>query len=287
MNAKYITTAVLLFAVCCPFCPGQIEALRGANRMPRFLLLVHQHFQPGKAKIRQDLEVQMARAFERLDVQLPWIETEVLTGTPGALFIDPFDSYEELDRAGATQAAAYAKYPELARLQQEIDDLVSDSKVVVVFRRDDLGFRPDNIDLSKTRYFRIDVLHVHPGHEADFVQAAKIASGADQRINSPLPWAVYEVDAGTSRPTYLVFTPMHMLKDADEILNEQKRIQQADSATNGLLHEIARDTYSSTDTDFYAVSPAMSHVSRQFAAGDPDFWKPKHAAAAKPAPEKK
>jgi len=251
------------------------------------MLLVHQQFRPGKGKARQSLEAQMARDFDRYDVQLPWIETEALTGAPGALFIDPFDSYDDLDRAGATFASAYARHPELAHLQQEIDDLISDSKTLIAVRRDDLGYRSDTIDLSKARYFRVDVLHVYPGHEADFTQAAKIAAGADQRVNAPLPWVVYEVDAGSTRPLYLAFTTMHALKEADEILNAQKRIQQTDSATSGLLRDIARDTYSSTETNFYAVNPAMSHVSQQFAAGDPQFWIVKSAPPAKPAGEKK
>lgn len=273
--AKHSAAGLLLCLTCASPLSAQIEAVHSVGRLPKFVLLVHQQFKPESTETRQKLEVEMARGFERFDVSLQWIETEALTGRPGALFIDPFDSYDELDRAGGILAGAYSQHPELARLQHEIDNLISDSKTVIGVRRDDLSCRPEKIDLSKARYFRVDVLHVLPGREADFAQASKMSSAAHQRINSALAWAVYEVDAGTTRPTFLVFTPMHALKEGDDLLAAEKRIQQTDSATSGLLHEIARDTFSSVETNFYAVSPNTSHVSREFAAGDPQFWKPR------------
>jgi hypothetical protein len=50
--------------------------------------------------------------------------------------------------------------------------------------------------------------------------------------------------------------------------------------------QIARDAYLSTESNLYVLSPEMSHVSREFAAGDPQFWSPKSPPAAIPAKPK-
>ena len=38
---------------------------------------------------------------------------------------------------------------------------------------------------------------------------------------------------------------------------------------------------SSTESNLYAISPETSHVSKEFADGDPAFWSPKAATGAK------
>jgi hypothetical protein len=42
---------------------------------------------------------------------------------------------------------------------------------------------------------------------------------------------------------------------------------------------LARIAYGSSDTRLFAVAPKMSHVSKQFAAGNTDFWTPVTIAA--------
>ena len=38
------------------------------------------------------------------------------------------------------------------------------------------------------------------------------------------------------------------------------------------MEQIAREAYESTESNLYAVSPETSHVLKEFAAGDPQFW---------------
>jgi len=48
------------------------------------------------------------------------------------------------------------------------------------------------------------------------------------------------------------------------------------------LQQIARESYVNTESNLYAVNSEMSHVSKEFAAGDPNFWTPMTIPAAKP-----
>jgi len=243
---------------------------------PRMLLLVHQQIKFGSEDERRKLGVATTRAFDRLDVPNSWIDLEALTGEPQSLFFDPFDSFEQMDKAVAVWGQLYASHPELARMQQQIKALVTRESTIIAVRRDDLGFRPQSIDLSKARYLRVLEVRVNPGRESEFVESFKILADAYERIKANTPWVVYQVNVGMPSPTFLVFVPMRALKQNDDLLNWRRSIREAEGEE--AVHrteEIARDAYVSTESNLYAISPETSHVSKDFAAGDSEFWSPK------------
>jgi hypothetical protein len=233
---------------------------------PKVVLLVHQQFQTGKVGEREQLEVETCKKFEEFGIPIPWIEMESVTGSPGALFFDPATSLEEMDRAGQLLSQMYSAHPELGQLQNEIEARIASSKILIARRRDDLGKSGDGIDLSKARYWRISVVNVHPGHESDFAEADKLrASGSSQAS-----WVVYEVDSGTTLPTFLVIEPLRSLADAEK-KPETKRPPEKGHRD---FDQIAREAFLSVESNLWAIHPEMSHVSRGFASGDPDFWTP-------------
>ena len=233
---------------------------------PKVALLVHQQFQAGKRGEREQLEVETCRKFEEFGIPIPWIEMESVTGSPGALFFDPANSLEEMDRAGQLLSQMYSGHPELGQLQNEIESRIANSKIIIARRREDLGKSGDGIDLSQAHYWRITVVNVRPGHESDFAEADKLrASGSSQAS-----WLVYEVDSGTTLPTYLVIEPLRSLRDAEK-KPETKRSPEKGHRD---YEQIAREAFLSIESNLWAIHPEMSHVSRGFASGDPEFWTP-------------
>jgi hypothetical protein len=240
---------------------------------PKFLLLVHQEFQAGKTAARRDLETEISRSSDRLKISLCWVEMEAMTGSPGALYFDSLDSFQQLEQAGGVWHGAVAKHAELARLLQSIEELLTSSKTVIAARRDDLGYRVDRIDLSKVRFMRIVIVRVGSGHENDFAELYKTLAATYEKINSPNPWMVYQVDSGIPRPTFLVIVPLRVFAEMDTLLANATAVRSAEGdAGAARRQEITRDAFTSTEVQLYAVSPQMSHVSPAFAAGDPAFW---------------
>ena len=233
---------------------------------PKIVLLVHQQFQTGKAGEREQLEVETCKKFEEFGIPIPWIEMESVTGSQGALFFDPASSLEEMDRAGQLLSQMYSAHPELVQLQNEIEARMASSKTIVARRRDDLGKSGEGIDLSKAHYWRITVVNVHPGHAADFAEADKLRASTSPETS----WVVYEVDSGTTLPTFLVIEPLRSLADADK-KTEPKRTPERGHRD---FDQIAREAFASVESNLWAIHPEMSHVSRGFASGDPDFWTP-------------
>ena len=259
------------------------KAANPAATPPNLVLLLHQEIQPGKTKERQKLESSISRACDRLQTPNDWIDLQSISGAQEALFFDPFDSFEDLGKSKIEWRQLFAAHPELAQMQEEIEGLVVSDRTIIAARRDDLGYRADGIDLSEARYMRVLDVRLFPGHESDFVQAIKILADAYAKIPVETPWVVYQVDVGIPTPAFLVFMPMPELKPNDDLLSWRENLIQAEGEQAAdALQKIAREAFASTETNLYVLSPELSHVSQEFAAGDPDFWK--HKAAPDPVP---
>jgi hypothetical protein len=289
MNVKrFFVAIVFLTMVSVSNVSGQVEdSLNIAGTPPKILLLVHQEFKFGKAGERQKLEVAISRACGHLDVPNDWIDLDSISGPPEALFFDPFDSFEQLDTASAVWGRIFATHPEIARIQEEIKALVTKERTIIAVRRDDLGFRPQSIDFSKARYLRVLEVRLNPGHESDFVETFRILSHAYETIKADTPWVVYQVNVGMPAPTFIVFLPMRALKQNDDLLNWRRSLREAEGEeASHRMEQIARDAYAATESNLYAISPETSHVSKDFADRDPQFWSPKPPAASMPSARK-
>lgn len=278
MNAFRPFAATLFFSLACvSISSGQdMKAANLAAAPPNLVLLVHQEIPNGRASARQKLEVAMSRACDRLDVPNFWIHLQSLTGQREALFFDPFDSFEHMEQALTGWGQLYAAHPDLARMREEMDALVANERTIVAVRRDDLGYLADSIDLSEAHFMRVLEVRLFPGHEGDFVEATKILADAYAKINADTQWVVYQVNLGTPSSAFVIFVPMSALKQNDDLLSWKDSLLEAegDEATQR-LRQIAREAYASTDSNLYAVSPEMSHVSKEFGGNDPNFWMPR------------
>jgi len=279
--------AIALF-FCIPNASAQVEDFPNLAGTPsKVLVLVHQEFKSGKAGERQKLAAAISHACDHLNVPNSWIDLESISGRPEALSFDPFDSFEEVGTAFADWGQIFAAHPELTRMQEELNSLVSSERTVIAVRRDDLGFRPQSIDFSKARFLRVLEVQLHPGHESDFVEAFKFLGSAYEKIKADTPWVVYQVNVGMPSPTFLVFVPMRALKQNDDLLDWRRSIREAEGEEGAQhMEQIAKDAYASTESNLYATSPEVSHVSKDFADGDPNFWSPKPSFGTKSAPRK-
>jgi hypothetical protein len=167
-------------------------------------------------------------------------------------------------------------------MQEQIKALVRNERTTIAARRDDLGYRTDSIDLSKMRFLRVLEVRLRPGYESSFVEAFKILGAAYERINASTPWAVYQVNVGVPSPAFLVFVPMHGLHQNDDLLSWRRALREVEGEERAhRIEQIAKEAYESTESNLYAVSPEMSHVVKEFAAGDTQFWLPGAPASAK------
>lgn len=262
------------------------KAAAVADGPPNLLLVVHQELQGSKMAERQKLEISMSRAADRLDAPNFWIEMESMTGPRDVVFFEPFDSFEHLEQAMFDWTKFCNAHPEVAHIQQELDGVVPGERTASAIRREDLSYAPQPVDFSKARYVRIQEVRLFPGHGEDFTQAIKLLIDIRTAIKLESPFVVYEVNAGLPAPTFFIVSPMVTLAEDDNPLTWRANLEESEAAPwLENLSQIARDSYSSSESNLYAIHPEMSHVPKEFVAGDPNYWRPSNKPETKPRSE--
>lgn len=281
-----ITLAAVMFVTVTCASVTSAQDRKAANLSaapPNLLLLVHRDVQPSRASEQEKLEVNLSHACDRLEAPSFWINLQSLTGSHEALYFDPFDSFEHWEQSRADWSQFYSVHQDLSRLQDEINQIAGSEHKIFAVRRDDVGYLADTIDLSEMRFMRAIEIHLIPGHEGDFVEGLKIMADAYKKIQAETPWVVYQVDVGMAAPTFLIFMPLTSLAQNDGILAWQQGLPEAEGEAAGeRLKQITRESHATTETNLYVVRPEKSHVSNEFADGDPNFWRPKTAPLLKP-----
>jgi hypothetical protein len=274
MNALKTVAALTIFFLQGPVLAAQDQKPANVDAAPPAVALFgHQAVFSGKSANREKTVAGLSRACDRLEAPKFWVDLESLTGDPEALVFSPYDSYEQMEQSNAEWAKFLVGHPELGHMQEEAGGLVGSERKIIALRRDDLGYLAESIDLSEARFVHVLEVHLFPGREGDFAEAFKILVDAYTKIQADTPWVVYQVDAGTAAPTFLVLRPMAEMKQNDDLLAASGNLLEAEGDQGReTLSKIVREAYASTESNLYAVNPTMSHVSKEFAAADPDFW---------------
>jgi hypothetical protein len=261
------------------------DVIQSETAPPNLLILVSQRFQFDKATESGKALAAAARACANMEVPNSWIVLESVTGHSEMLSFDPFDSFAHIGKAFARWGPIYAAHAELGKFQAQISSELASQRTIVAERREDLSYRANRIDLSKARFLRVLEVRLRPGYEGEFAEASKKLAAAHEKKGSDLPWVVYQVNVGMSSPTFFAFVPMRTLAQNDDLLNLHDVLREAEGKTAKRMQEIARTAYLHTESNLYAISPEKSHVSKEFAAGDPEFWTAKPPAPRRPLPD--
>lgn len=285
-SKRRLILAVILFAASACACTMQAQdhaAEASSVGPPKFLNMIHQELKPGRIGAYDELETSIARIYTREGIPVFWVELESMTGPSEVLYLNLFDSSEEMATAMNALSAGLAAHPELAQMQDRLlQENISNATAVLGVRRDDMGYRAKTIDFSKMRALRLSTVFGHPGYERAFMETEWSMSEASEKVHAQAPWAVYEVVGGLPEPAFVIVTPMKSLEEVDDIFETSQALRQNEGgALQQHLQELARVAFGTSDTRLFSVGQKMSHVSKKFAAGDADFWAP--AALSAPA----
>ena len=249
------------------------QTLNTAGELPKILNVVHQSLIPGKGSAYSQLLDRIAQDYDQAEIPVYWIQSQSLTGSYGEMSLNFFDSFTEAEAVSNSLTQAVTDRPALAQMQEQLLGYVSSETNAIAFRRDDISYRATSIDFSKARILRVATILVRQGHEDEFAEAIKGLRSAYERLNANAFWVSYQVNAGAPSTTFVILMPMLSLKEMDDYIARTKQLRDAEGPTiASRLQQIARDAYASWDSELYVVDAAASHVSRQFASGDPQFW---------------
>lgn len=249
------------------------QTINAAGEPPKILNVVHQLLIPGKGSDYSQLLNHIAQSYEQAQIPVYWLQSQSLTGPYGQMSLNFFDSFAEAEAVSNNLMRAVASRPALTQMQEQLLGYVSSQTNAIAFRRDDISYRATNIDFSKARILRVATILVRQGHEEEFAEAIKGLRSAYERLNATAFWATYQVNAGAPSTTFVILMPMRSLKEMDDYIARSGQLREAEGPTVAArLQEIVRDAYVTWDSELFMVDPPASHVSPDFAAGDPQFW---------------
>jgi hypothetical protein len=231
---------------------AQPPAAPAPGAPPRTLNIVHVRLKAGSAAAYESLEASIARASQRARIRVYWLALQSRNDAKDVLYLNLLQTPEDVDRATAAYNEAAKQHPELVKLQQRLAELSSGSASMLTTHRDEVEHTPGGVDFASMRAVQLTTFQVRPGREGDFITAIRTANAKDA------PWLVYEANDAP------VFVLMTLKRSPSERLESP--------AIPRTLRRF-RGVYTKAETRVYVVRPAMSRVSRAFAATNPQLWR--------------
>ncbi|MGD1213970.1 MAG: hypothetical protein ABR861_03180 [Terriglobales bacterium] len=256
------------------------EKSEGTMPPPKVLLVYREFLKPGKGGApHEKAESAFVQAFARAKWPTHYFAANALSGKAQALFFVPYDSFEawEKDNLAVEKNAALAAALDRATVGD--GELLSETDASVLVYNEEQSLRAP-VDIAHMRYFEISLFRVRPGHRKEWSDAVKLVKAAYEKLPD-VHWAMYEAAYGQEGATYIVITPMKSAAEIDRAFELDKQFMAA-MGEEGLkkLSELESAAIEFTQSNLFQFSPRMSYPPDAWVKTDPDFWKPKAAAAA-------
>lgn len=241
---------------------------------PKVLRIIREDIKEGKGAAHQKSEAKFAQANARDKYPTHYLGMTSMTGPPQVWFLEAHDSVAAIADTWAFEEKT-ADFETLDALDAEYR---SGSRTSIAVYRPDLSYNGTGLmgGLPKARYFNIITVHVRFEHDQEFSEIAKTAVEAAQKSAGDQPVAVYQVVSGMPSGTYLLLEPAASLKALDDAPARSRAMLEAmgDSTARKFLKS-AGELIAGEESILFAIDPKMSYVSKELAAGDPEFWTPK------------
>jgi len=278
---KKIAGAMLALVVLLPVGISGIAAGQDKPVLPpKVLVATREYTKPGKSgTIHDKTESLFVQAMMRAKWPTHYLAVESLSGKSRALFFTGYESFEAFEKDTKAVEKNAALTAALDHAGEVDGDLLSETDGAVLVFREEYSLRPE-VDIAHTRYFEISSWQVKQGHDKDWDEIVKLVKAAYEKIPGA-HWAAYQAIFGSPDTTYIVFNPLKSLDEVDKNFAADKEFEAALGEEGGKkLSELSAAAIESSQTNLFAINPRMSYPADDWVAGDPQFWKPKPAAAA-------
>lgn len=216
-----------------------------------------------------------------------YVGLNAMSGRSRSIYITRYDSFAEWEKDNKLVDKNPALAAELERDSVADGELLDEVKSAVYTFDADLSYKP-RPNLAHARYLEMSVFHVKAGHRADWAKLAKIVKDGHDKAGTSAHWSMYEIAYGASDGTYMALSADDSMADIDTGYAENKKFMDA-LGEDGVkqFRELFASTVDSSYSQLFSINPKQSYVPEEWIKANPDFWKPKPAAAAATKPAAK
>jgi hypothetical protein len=245
---------------------------------PAVLEIVRESVKEGRVGAHEKVESDWAAAFRKHNFPNHQLALTSMTGPSEAWFLIAFASFADVQASDQMSQKAGIK-TEMEMLDARDGELRSSSRTMYAVYRKDLSYRPDLVNMGKTRYVGVQTFRLKLGRMQDFEEGSKKFRAADEKAGIKSPSLAYEVMGGAPDGLILFFQPMESLKTVDEFPAWEKASREAMGEDYQQLMKGAGEVFTSMEYNLYAVNPRMSYLAKDTEDADPAFWRPKPTTA--------
>jgi len=242
---------------------------------PKYLQVIVEYTKPGKGGMAHDkTEGAFVQAMRKANFPLHYTAYNAVTGRARAIYLSPFNSFEEMQAANKIfDAPAVAS--EFEGINVADGELLDETHVVIFSSDPELSFHSKTPG-PKNRYLEADIVQVRPGHGKDFEDLMKLYMAAFDKAGTTQHWGAYRTEYGQSVGEYVFLTASNSEAEIDQRFSEDPKIMAAlTDDDKKKIRELRAASVESEHVELYSVNPAQSYVTDDWINADPDFWKPK------------
>ena len=257
------------------------QEMTGLTPPPKVLVVFREFLKPGKGgAAHEKAESAFVQAFSHAKAPTHYLAMNSLSGKSRALFMIGYDSFEAWEKDNAWVQSNPALAGALDRATVADGELLSETDGSLLTYNEEQSLRAP-VDIAHMRYFEISLYRVRAGHRHEWNEAVKLVKAAYEKVPG-VHWAMYEAMFGQEGATYVVIIPRKSAAELDLASEEDKKFVEAMGA-DGMkqLGELESSAIEFTQSNLFQFSPAMSYPRDEWVKADPEFWKPKAAAAPK------
>jgi hypothetical protein len=229
---------------------------------------------------------------EQLKDPTPVLGMEALTGSPRAIYLSGFDSFEAFQKSEEWLSGDAATDAKFDAMDAREAPYISEEHHTLWHYRPDLSNNVAGADIPHSHYWEVIIFHMKPGHSESFEALTKLYRDAYVKSGQNIPWSTYEGMMGVT-DSYLILVPMKSLKDEDNGLAHEKEFAAAlGDEGKSRMNKLTEENVASVEDNLFMVDPDWSYVEKSWIDADPRYWggepatKPAHKpAAAAPAPK--
>jgi len=212
-----------------------------------------------------------------------YIALNSMSGKSRSLYLTIYNSFAEWEKDNKLVDGNAALTAELERDSIADGELLESVEQMIYTSDPDLSYK-SRPDLTHARYVEMSVFHVRAGHGDEWKKLAKIVKDGHEKAGTSAHWSMYEAAYGANDGTYMALSADDSMADIDTGFAENKKFMDA-LGPDG-VKEFRALFASAVDTSYsqlFSINPKQSYPLDEWVKGNPDFWKPKAAMAAKPA----
>jgi hypothetical protein len=263
------------------FLPMVFGAVAAAqDSPPPYLQIFREEVKVGRTGPHVAAEAGWPRAFAKAGMKNYYLGMTTTYGPSEAWFLEGHGSIAEIEDGNKAIEEAPGLGTELDRLARADAANISSARAILARYQPDLS-NGVPIDLAATKVWEVLIFRVRPGHEFDFMEAAKMYKSTVEQKKIDAPWATYGVLAGMPGPVYFVFLPHKTLAEIDPATGTGAELEKAFDADAMKKLSTLSEGYESVEDLIFTVNPQMSYMSPELVARDPKFWSRKPAGGAK------